>query len=101
MAVHDGCGGTVANPRQTPFPGLGKQAPMATVDLYNTTVLDTYKVAGAMYTELDSGIKTVVDALKDNQMWEDTGSMLLPLLETRAPLRSYLLYNQFPLSWKS
>jgi arylsulfatase A-like enzyme len=41
MAVHDGCSGAV-------FKGLGKQAPLATVKLYNTTVLDTYKVAGAM-----------------------------------------------------
>eukprot|EP01045_Picozoa_sp_COSAG04_P009907 COSAG04_NODE_591_length_12289_cov_10.947252_6_plen_56_part_00 len=40
MNVHDGCGG--------PFKGLGKQAPKATVDLYNTTQLDCYKVAGAM-----------------------------------------------------
>ena len=35
MAVHDGC-------TASPFTNLGKQAPMATVDLYNTTVLDTY-----------------------------------------------------------
>ena len=55
MAVHDGCG----EPSNTPFFNLGKQAPMATVELYNTTVLDTYKVAGAMYTELDAGIQTV------------------------------------------
>ena len=55
MAVHDGC----AEPTNTPFFNLGKQAPMATVELYNTTVLDTYKVAGAMYTELDTGIQTV------------------------------------------
>lgn len=68
MAVHDGC----AEPANTPFFNLGKQAPMATVDLYNTTVLDTYKVAGAMYTELDAGIETVIDALKLNSMWDNT-----------------------------
>ena len=65
MAVHDGCTGAT-------FKGLGKQAPMATVDLYNRTVLDTYKVAGAMYTELDRGIQTVIDALREKQMWEQT-----------------------------
>ena len=68
MAVHDGC----AEPNNTPFYNLGKQAPKATVDLYNTTVLDTYKVAGAMYTELDSGIQVVIDALKDKKMWAST-----------------------------
>ena len=41
MAVHDGCTGAT-------FKGLGKQAPLGTVELYNRTVLDTYKVAGAM-----------------------------------------------------
>lgn len=47
MAVHDGCGDK----------STGKQAPLETVQLYNRTVLDTYKVAGAMYTELDAGIE--------------------------------------------
>jgi hypothetical protein len=42
------------------------------VELYNRTVLDTYKVAGAMYTELDRGIQTVIDALQETQMWENT-----------------------------
>jgi membrane-anchored protein YejM (alkaline phosphatase superfamily) len=65
MAVHDGCTGAT-------FKGLGKQAPLATVNLYNRTVLDTYKVAGAMYTELDRGIQTVIDALQEKKMWEDT-----------------------------
>ena len=67
MAVHDGC----AEPPGDFFQ-LGKQAPMATVERYGTTVLDTYKVAGAMYTEMDSGIQTVIDALQDNNMWDDT-----------------------------
>jgi hypothetical protein len=48
MAVHDGCGGA----GQEQFKGLGKQAPLETVKLYNRTVLDTYKVAGAMYVTL-------------------------------------------------
>ena len=65
MAVHDGCTGAT-------FKGLGKQAPLATVDLYNRTVLDTYKVAGAMYTELDRGIQTVIDALRMKKMWDQT-----------------------------
>ena len=67
MAVHDGC----AEPKGEFF-DLGKQAPMATVERYGTTILDTYKVAGAMYTEMDSGIETVITALKDNEMWENT-----------------------------
>lgn len=43
MAVHDGCGEP-----NGPFFDLGKQAPKATVDLYNTTVLDTYKVVSRL-----------------------------------------------------
>ena len=63
MAVHDGCGD----------PKSGKQAPLQTVHTYyNRTVLDTYKVAGAMYTEMDSGIQTVIDALKSKSMWSNT-----------------------------
>ena len=86
MAVHDGCTGAT-------FKGLGKQAPLGTVELYNRTVLDTYKVAGAMCkcsrslcvffrrsskkaaapdTELDRGIQTVIDALQEKSMWENT-----------------------------
>lgn len=69
MAVHDGC----ADPRPgNPFQNLMKQAPAATVELYNRTKADTYKVAGAMYTELDSGIQRVIDALKAKAMWENT-----------------------------
>jgi hypothetical protein len=66
MAVHGGCTG----PGE--FFNLGQQAPIATVNLYNTTVLDNYKVAGAMYTELDRGIETVIAALKAKAMWENT-----------------------------
>ena len=29
------------------------------------------KVAGAMYTELDSGIQVVINALKSNSMWDN------------------------------
>lgn len=46
MAVHDGCGNLE----------MGKQAPLATVQKYGNTKLDTYKVAGAMYTEMDEQI---------------------------------------------
>lgn len=66
MAVHDGCTGNGA------FHKLGKQAPLETVHLYNNTVLDTYKVAGAMYTEMDTGIQKVVNALHRSQMWNNT-----------------------------
>ena len=52
--------------------GLGMQAPRATVDLYNRTVLDTYKVHGAMVTELDKGVGAVVDALKARGLYDDT-----------------------------
>lgn len=51
---------------------LGMQAPLSTVDLYNTTILDTYKVMGAMVTELDYGVAEVVSALKAKDMYDDT-----------------------------
>ena len=51
---------------------LGLQAPLATVELYNTTVQDAYKVHGAMVTELDKGVGAVVAALKARGMWQDT-----------------------------
>ena len=61
--VHEGC----ARPDK-----LGVQAPLATVELYNTTVLDVYKIHGAMLTELDYGVAEVVAALKAQGMWENT-----------------------------
>ena len=62
MAVHDGCG-----------EALGKQAPLGTVnEHYSTTVNDTYKVSGAMYTEMDTAIGKLVAALKAKGMWETT-----------------------------
>eukprot|EP00756_Hemistasia_phaeocysticola_P045614 Hpha_TRINITY_DN19361_c0_g1::TRINITY_DN19361_c0_g1_i1::g.81248::m.81248/K12375/ARSI_J; arylsulfatase I/J len=91
MAVHDGC--EPGNAAGHGFAQLGKQAPMGTVDLYNRTVLDTYKVAGAMYTELDSGIKKVIHAMKARSMWENTVFVFVsdnggPLDHcTNAPLR--------------
>ena len=67
MAVHAGCTGN------REFKQLGIQAPLSTVhSYYNNTVLDTYKVAGAMYTEMDTGIGKVVDALKTTGMWNTT-----------------------------
>ena len=51
---------------------LGLQAPLATVELYNRTVLDTYKLAGAQVTELDLGVAEVVAALKSKGMWDNT-----------------------------
>ena len=51
---------------------LGVQAPLATVELYNTTELDTYKIQGAMLTELDYGVEEVVAALKASGMYDNT-----------------------------
>jgi len=48
------------------------QAPAATVALYNTTALDTYKVAGAMLTELDEGVGRVVKALRDAGLYDNS-----------------------------
>ena len=82
--VHEGC----ARPDK-----LGVQAPRATVELYNTTVLDTYKIMGAMITELDAGVGAVIDALRAAGMYEDTLVVLVsdnggPLEHsTNAPLR--------------
>ena len=79
IKVHDGC----AEPKG-PFFDLGKQAPLSTVELYNTTISDTYKVAGAMYTELDFGIEKVVNALKKKGMWQDT--LLIFVSDNGGPL---------------
>ena len=46
------------------LPDLTLQAPKAAVEQYATTKLDTYKVAGAMITELDTGVSVVVHALE-------------------------------------
>ena len=59
--VHDAC----TKDRFT----AGLNAPKETVDLYNTTILDTWKVQGAMTTELDYGVGNVLSALKETGMW--------------------------------
>ena len=65
MAVHDGCGG--------PFGiAYGKQAPVGSVAQYSHTKLDTYKVAGAMYSEMDSQVGNLVGALRAKGMWPNT-----------------------------
>jgi hypothetical protein len=43
---------------------------METVDLYKTTVRDTWKVQAAMTTELDYGVANVTDALKAAGFYE-------------------------------
>ena len=48
------------------------QAPSATVELYNRTVLDTYKLAGAMITKLDDGVGAVHQALEQTRMLPNT-----------------------------
>jgi len=46
------------------LPALSLQAPLPTVRLHNRTRLDTYKVAGAIVTELDAGVAAIVEALE-------------------------------------
>jgi len=61
--VHEGCARADK---------LGMQAPLASVQLYNTTKLDTYKLMGAMITELDAGVGRVVQALRAAGLYDDT-----------------------------
>jgi membrane-anchored protein YejM (alkaline phosphatase superfamily) len=69
MNVHNGCGHEPAMPQGD----WRYQAPLDTVHKwYNTTVRDTYKVTGAMHTELDLGVGKVVAALKQTGMWNNT-----------------------------
>eukprot|EP00911_Craspedida_sp_UC1_P000919 UC1_evm1s699 len=73
MNVHDGCETPHDIAPPVPHNGAGKQAPLETVDMhYATTLNDTYKVSGAMYTQLDMGVAEVVAALKAQAMWQDT-----------------------------
>eukprot|EP00660_Eupelagonema_oceanica_P011203 gene11203-23910_t len=81
MAVHGACEGGVP---PAPFKGLAHHAPLATVELYNTTALDTHKVLGAMYTELDRGIASVVAALGRKGMWDS--SVLVFVSDNGGPL---------------
>jgi len=89
MSVHDGC---ETGEEKTRIGG-GKQAPLATVEKYSHTTLDTYKVAGAMYTEMDTEIGRVIAALKEKDMWGNTVVVFVadnggPLDHcTNAPLR--------------
>ena len=61
--VHEGC----ARPDK-----LGMQAPLAAVAAYNTTELDTYKLMGAMISELDAGVGRVTAALRAAGLYDDT-----------------------------
>lgn len=71
--------------------GLG--APLETVELYPTTILDTWKVQAAMTTELDYGVGNVTAALKATGLYENSVMVLVsdnggPLdHSTNAPLR--------------
>jgi arylsulfatase A-like enzyme len=60
--VHEGC----ARPDK-----LGMQAPLGAVAAYNTTELDTYKLMGAMISELDAGVGRVVAALRAAGLFDD------------------------------
>lgn len=55
--VHDAC---MKDRKMT----SGLNAPFETVNLYSTTKLDTWKVMGAMVTELDYGMGNLTDALE-------------------------------------
>jgi arylsulfatase A-like enzyme len=50
----------------------GLAAPMATVNCYSTTELDTWKVQAAMTTELDYGVGNVTAALRAHDLWNNT-----------------------------
>jgi hypothetical protein len=83
--VHDAC----QKDRFTS--GLG--APLETVEMYPTTILDTWKVQAAMTTELDYGVANVTAALKATGLWSNTVMILVsdnggPLdHSTNSPLR--------------
>ena len=62
--VHDSC-------QEDRF-ASGLNAPLETVELYATTALDTFKVQGAMTTELDYGVANVTRALRASGQWENT-----------------------------
>lgn len=73
--VHEGC----SRPDK-----LGVQAPLATVQLYAKTELDTYKIQGAMLTELDDGVQAVIQALQARSFWENT--LLVFVADNGGPL---------------
>ena len=50
----------------------GLNAPLATVERYGTTELDTWKVQAAMTTELGYGVGNITAALQAAGMWENT-----------------------------
>eukprot|EP00041_Stephanoeca_diplocostata_P016573 m.326588 g.326588 ORF g.326588 m.326588 type:complete len:648 (+) comp20409_c0_seq2:213-2156(+) len=83
--VHDTCS------KNREKAGLG--APRDTVERYATTTQDTWKVQGAMTTELDYGVGNVTAALKATGLYANTVLILVsdnggPLQHsTNAPLR--------------
>lgn len=75
--VHDAC----ASDRFA----LGLQAPLGTVEReYSTTALDTWKVQGAMTTELDLGVGNVTAALRAAGLWDST--LLVFMSDNGGPL---------------
>lgn len=62
----------------------GLNAPLETVERYATTKLDTWKVQGAMTTELDYGVANVTDALKQSGLWPN--SVLVFVSDNGGPL---------------
>lgn len=75
--VHDSC----TKDRLT---SGGLNAPKKSVDLYETTLLDTWKVQAAMTTELDYGVGNVTEALKKAGLWNN--SVLLFMSDNGGPL---------------
>lgn len=74
--VHDAC-------QQDRFTS-GLNAPLETVELYPTTILDTWKVQAAMTTELDYGVANVTEALKASGLWPNT--VLVMVSDNGGPL---------------
>lgn len=75
--VHDAC----MKDRKTTS---GLNAPFETVNLYSTTKLDTWKVMGAMVTELDYGMGNLTDALESTGMWAN--SVIIFVSDNGGPL---------------
>ena len=62
----------------------GLNAPLETVERYSTTRLDTFKLQGAMTTELDYGVANVTRALEEGGQWAN--SVIIFVSDNGGPL---------------